>query len=291
MKTGIAKIRASAISLLLLTAFIVSALSSLVPLEQGQAQLFINGYPSQDNPTSETLWIFSGSSTANSSRSIRTSGNYSTQDSFAFTGSNGNIFDANKPNNVNFSLSPLFSRSNIKDIHSVSNRIPGGSRTDITFAASATNAPTITSGSNSRTISHLFMHERSGLNDQMGIRVSGSALSYSSGQTSAWVGAGIINKPIGDFFAGTFNNRGSVGPPNFAALSDGSVRVVVNSQVIPEPEEYALIFALFALVLWAGLRFLSSLHGAKETRRRGQDYCGVWGAVRSDLWGREVWDW
>ena len=79
----------------------------------------------------------------------------------------------------------------------------------------------------------------------MGIRVSGSNLSYSAGQSSAWVGAGLINKPIGDFFTGfTFNNTPT--SPDFAQGS-GGLRVVVNSQVIPEPEEYALVFGLFAL--------------------------------------------
>ena len=29
--------------------------------------------------------------------------------------------------------------------------------------------------------------------------------------------------------------------------SDDLVRLVINSQIIPEPEEYALVFALFAL--------------------------------------------
>ena len=77
--------------------------------------------------------------------------------------------------------------------------------------------------------------------DDLGIRASGSSLSYSSGDTSAWVGAGLINKPIGDFFAGTYN---SVGPP-FVSIS--GMRVTINSQVIPEPEEYALVFSLFAL--------------------------------------------
>ena len=86
--------------------------------------------------------------------------------------------------------------------------------------------------------------------DDMGPRVSGTALPFSSGASSAWRGAGIINKPIGDFFAGTFNNwvAGlSQNDPHFAAAVDGSVRVVVSSQVIPEPQEYALVFGLFAL--------------------------------------------
>ena len=82
--------------------------------------------------------------------------------------------------------------------------------------------------------------------DVLGIRVAGSNLSFTNAQTSSWVGAGILNKPIGDFFAGTFNNRVSNGP-DFVADATGSIRLVVNSQVIPEPEEYAFIFGLFAL--------------------------------------------
>ena len=85
-----------------------------------------------------------------------------------------------------------------------------------------------------------------GEEDGLGIRVSGNSLPYSTGASSAWVGAGIINKPIGDFFTGTFDR--SLGA-RFAANNSGSIRVVVNSQVIPEPEEYALVFGLFALGL------------------------------------------
>ena len=88
------------------------------------------------------------------------------------------------------------------------------------------------------------MHNDTTLNE-MGIRVSGSNLSYSVGDSSAWVGAGLINKPIGDFFTGTYN--GSPESVNFAAASHGAIQVRVNSQIIPEPEEYALIFALFVL--------------------------------------------
>ena len=231
---------------------IASALLSLVPIEQSQAQLIINVYPSQDNPTNQTLWIFSGSSTAGSSNSIRASGSYNSRDSWEVTNNNGDwhIFDANKPSNQTISLSPLFASSNSKDIASVNARIPEGGKTNITFAASATNTPTITIGSGSRTIANLFLDDGgSSFSDVAGIRVSGSNLSYSSGDTSAWVGAGILNKPIGDFFAGTFDNfvSGSNWDPRFAAQSNGSLRVVFNTQVIPEPQEYALVFGLFAL--------------------------------------------
>ena len=81
--------------------------------------------------------------------------------------------------------------------------------------------------------------------DEMGIRISGSNLSYSTGNSSAWVGAGILDKPIGDFFAGTYDNTPTA---YFAANAQGSIQVRINSQVIPEPEEYALVFGLFALV-------------------------------------------
>ncbi len=152
------------------------------------AQLFIHIYPSQDNPTSETVWIFSGSSTAGGSGSIRTqsNANIDRDDSWEidYDSNGGNIFDANKPSDVNFSLSPLFSSSNTDDIASVRARIPGGGKTNITFAASATNTPTITTGNGSRTIANLWMTDN-GNQDSFGIRVSGSALSYSSGNSSA----------------------------------------------------------------------------------------------------------
>ena len=223
---------------------------------EAQAQLVINAYPSQDNPTNQTLWIFRGSSTTVSSNSIRASGAYRhSRDSWEFdiNGYNeGYFYNANSPSDQIISLSPLFSSSNTKDIASVNARIPGGGKTNITFAASATNTPTITIGSGSRTISHLFMNDGGTLTaDSMGIRVSGSNLPYSSGQSSAWVGAGLINKPIGDFVTGgTFDNRDFT-TIDFAASGtssgNGLVRVRVNGQVIPEPEEYALVFGLFAL--------------------------------------------
>ena len=212
--------------------------------------MLINVYPSQDNPTTQTLWIFSGSSTAQSSDTIRNSvnsNNYGTYAGDNWELFNQNIYNANKINDVNVPLSPLFSSSNTNDIASVRTRIPGGGRTNITFAANATNTPTITIASGNRTISHVFIDDDDPSGDDLGIRTA-SAFSYSIGQSSAWTGSGILNKPIGDFFAGTFNNRsGALSAPFFAANSDGSVRVVVNSQVIPEPEEYTLIFGLFAL--------------------------------------------
>ena len=166
------------------------------------------------------------------------------------------MFIANSPTNANIQLSPLFSSANTADRDSVLSRIPGGGKTNITFAASATNTPTITIGSGNRTISHLFMDDDGNSSDDLGIRVSGSALSYSIGDSSAWMGSGILNKPIGDFFAGTYNG-GSL----FTSLN--GIQVRINSQVIPEPEEYALVFGLFALAFVIVRR-----HWQKKQRRQ-----------------------
>ena len=94
--------------------------------------------------------------------------------------------------------------------------------------------------------------------DDLGIRVSGSALSYSSGDSSAWVGSGLVDKPISDFFAGTYNSQG----PFFTSLS--GMRVTINSQVIPEPEEYALVFGLFALAFVVLFRHRRQLQKKKR---------------------------
>ncbi len=217
-----------------------------------QAQLVINVYPSQDSPTNQTIWIFSGSSTTSfgGTTSIRSSGNYNVRDTAAITSNNGDLYNANRPSNQLLTLSPLFSSSNAKDIASVNARIPSGGKTNITFAANATNTPTITiAGRGTRTIARLFMSENANSEfinptlhqyDGLGIRNQPPNLLYGNGEASSWVGAGLIDKPIGDFFTGTFNHRDG-------SSAFGSMRVVVNSQIIPEPEEYALIFGLFAL--------------------------------------------
>ena len=86
--------------------------------------------------------------------------------------------------------------------------------------------------------------------DQIGIRVS-SGFNYGSysGQASSWTGSGLlINKPVSDFVSGNvreWNDQGLRLRPNF---SSGGVTLRFHSAIIPEPEEYALIFGLFALV-------------------------------------------
>ena len=207
---------------------------------EAQAQLIIDVYPSQDTPTN-TIWIFSGTSSIGAAGTLLTSGNAADGWQTA-----SNIYNANKPSNQTITLSPLLSSTNSKDIASVRARIPGGGKTNITFAANATNTPTITIGTTpvNRTISSMFMNDQPAA-DEISIRVS-SSFNYGSysGQPSSWTGSGLlINKPIGDFFIKNVGNFAGL-PPNFAS---GGVTLRIHSAIIPEPQEYALIFGLFAL--------------------------------------------
>ena len=173
----------------LFVALIVSALS-FVSLEQSQAQLFIDVYQSQDS-TNHTLWIFSGSSSVAAAGTLRTSVNHSSADGWQTA---SDIYNANHPSNAQITLSPLFSSTNTIDIDSIRKRIPGGSRTNITFAANATNTTPV-----NRTINRMFMNDVTAA-DNIGIRVS-STFNYGSypGQSSSWTGSGLLEKPIGDF--------------------------------------------------------------------------------------------
>ncbi len=204
--------------------------------------MIIDVYPSQDTPTN-SIWIFSGSSSIASPATLRTSATtHSSADGWQ---TERDIYQANHPSGAQITLSPLFSSTNTIDIASVRARIPGGGRTDITFAASATNTPTITIGTTpvNRTINRMFMNDQN-VADNIGIRVS-SGFNYGSysGQASSWTGSGLlINKPVSDFVSGNVNHFAGT-DPNFAS----GVTLRFHSAVIPEPEEYALVFGLFAL--------------------------------------------
>lgn len=222
-----------------------------------QAQLHIDIYPSQDNPTSQTIWIFSGSSTAFYGSSIRSSQNYHERDSWKVQINNG-FYESNKPTNQFFNLAPLFSSTNQTDIESIESRLSGSSRvtspfySGLTFSASDTNSPTITIGSTSRPIGSLFMNDLvddSTEFDEFGIRITPPNLVYSSNAVSRWAGSGILNKPISHFseYPDRFYLGNRMGAPYFAENSANSIGILVSSRVIPEPAEYALVFGIFAL--------------------------------------------
>ena len=231
-----------------------------------QAQLFINIYPSQDNPDSETIWIFSGSPrgfTAHYSSSIRSSGNYHARDSWKVRHGIGyTLYRVNNPSNQLSNLSPLFSSTNTIDIESIESRLSGSSRatspfySGLTFSADSTNAPTISAGSASKTIGSIFMNDAA--QDEIGIRgTAGNSLVYNTnGQRIDWFGSGILDKPIGDFIdvqghlrvgrdSSTFWN--ALGVPYFAPRRNSEIGISFSHRVIPETEEYAFVFGLFAL--------------------------------------------
>ena len=242
---------------LALGAFVVAAtLLALAPLEQAQAQLYIDIFPSQDD-TNATLWIFSGSTTAARTSTIRTTSGttWFTQDTARFF---DNLF-ASDPGTGFKSLTavPASTATNPnKDYKSLIGNLrlrnPAFTNANLNVL---TNAPTMTAGANSQTITHLYLRDTSS-DDNFGPRVN-SALSYTSGGAVSWTGSGTLaNVPISTFStrdpyirarkmgsAGSFYG-GSVGITT--QVADG-LRIRVHPAIIPEPKEYALIFALFAL--------------------------------------------
>lgn len=246
----------------LLGAIAVGALWTLLPMERGQAQLLIDVYQSRDNANS-TLWVFSGSSTTAQLWSVRTgvagNANFNRRDSWEVNENSGGLYIANAPSNVISSLSP------VTGLDAITSRDRWYVANVLTNTTGAVGVPTlsITTNSVARTsaITALFMHEDPGSGaadrDELGIRVSGSAFRYDASGTSAWSGAGILAKPFSDFYSGatdgifTFNNlaTGGTGGPRFASgAANGSVQVRFHrGTVIPEPQEYALVFGLLAL--------------------------------------------
>ena len=242
-------------------ALVVSALA-LAPVEQSQAQLYIDVYQSRDN-AANTLWVFSGSSTARQIWSVREgvsgSDSFHRQDTWEVVDNSGGLYIANAPSNQRIALTPITNQ----DAQTSADRWYVANVLTISGADATPTLSLQTGGDTARTrsISHLFMNEDTGTGsgdrDELGIRVgSGNTFTYQQSDTSTWSGAGILAKPFSDFYTGasdgvfTFNNWGgqTYSGPLFAAGSDGSVQIRFHrGTVIPEPEEYALIFGLFAL--------------------------------------------
>ena len=189
-----------------------------------------------------------------------------------------NFYAANKPSNQLVPLSPLFSSTNNPiDIKSVQVKIQEGpDGWSNYFNNSHTNAPTITIGSTSRPIGNLFMNDADV--DEIGIRITPPNLVFTNGQTSRWIDSGILNKPIGDFLSSS--DRLVLENPIFASgymqwadsregfprpyFNSEGTYINIHSRAIPEPEEYALVFGLFAL------GFVFFRHFQKKTIKGGR---------------------
>ena len=210
-------------------------------MEQSQAQLVLTVNPLQGD-TNRTVWTFSGSSTAHQAGSIQIgTGNigvgsigqlipYANQFGDSFPSSTELIPSGNQP--TSFGNYGLFSSTN------------------------SNFRPQITISTNTRSISHIFLQNALG-SDYVGLRVSGtSPFSYTANNSVSWSGRGVLSYSItnltatadGEYFYNPLANpyfavRATDGVP-----SSGGFRVVVSSTpVVPEPEEYALVFGLFAL--------------------------------------------
>ncbi len=235
-----------------------ATLLSFAPLEQSQAQLYVDIYPSQEY-TNGTLFIFSGSTTIarqqSQARGFRTTGTDWLQDTaYAF-----DTLFASDPGTgqKNLTAVPASTTSvTNKDYES----LIGYLRVRNTAFSSAnlnviTNAPTLAvQSTNTRTIASLYLQDANW--DRFGPRVS-SALSYNNSDAVSWTGSGVLtNVAIGVFntrdpylraravgAAGSFYG-GSAGQQVNVA---NGLRWRVHTNVIPEPEEYALVFGLFAL--------------------------------------------
>ena len=87
--------------------------------------------------------------------------------------------------------------------------------------------------------------------DEIGIRGSGGGnLVYATNDTFRWFGSGIMDKPISDFnttsYGGNFGSSQDISNRPFFVEVGSQIRLSHN-RVIPETEEYALVFGLFAL--------------------------------------------
>ena len=241
---------------------------SLAPFEQSQAQLYIDIYPSQDRSKTHSLWVLSGSSQASmflseSDSYIRhgaLTGAYTTNERdtyelqdrlYAGPVGIGNSFFSNPQL---LALSSLTTSS--LDYAGVTNF--WAATNTVSSLASAAGTPTLSFSNRvangavtNRSISHMALYQQPGGNDWLGPRVGGgSNFTYGTNRpTVNWVGAGLINRPIGDFRSRDpyIRNKANIIGYFGDNTLGGGLRIRVHSATVPEPKEYALVFGLFAL--------------------------------------------
>ena len=221
-------------------AWMAAALLSFVPIEQSQAQLILTIQPLQGDTNNTTLWTFSGSSTAD-----QLGGTILAQSQSPVAYDNGGSDGVIQPT-AGDQLFPSSAPSRYSTAALYS------------LTVNPTNRPRITLGSETRTFNHIFLQNGT-QGDAIGLRMPGTnSLSYNMHVASSWRGQGTLPYPIGDFTIPTGTNlfyNGFDGPrwaddATVGAPSDSSFRVFVFNRpgsFVPEPEEYALVFALFAL--------------------------------------------
>ena len=230
---------------------VAATLLSLTPLEQSQAQLLLTVNPLQGD-TNRTVWTFTGSSSPFSAGTIptATAGSTGTENTGFLSPFAGNTNSLGLPSGTQLFTAIAPSRYATAGYHSLTANPNPDWQPQITFQSATS--------TNTRSISDIYFFNNPSI-DYVGIRVAGSsALSYSASDNVSWSGQGTMSYPIGDFTltpSGEYFYTYNVGP-NFVAAgtlgtpSSGGLRLVVSSTprtLVPEPEEYALIFGLFAL--------------------------------------------
>ena len=269
---------------LLLTATLL-ALSSI---EQSQAQLYIDIYPSQDSSKTHSLWVLSGRSQA--SMFLSESDSYIRHGALtgAYTTNERDTYELEDllyagPRGIGMiflSTPRLFGLTNLStssfDYAAVTNF--WASTNTVSSLASAAGTPTLSFSNRvvngavtNRSITHMVLYGQPSGNDWLGPRVGGgSNLTYGTNRPAVnWVGAGILEKPIGDFLSRDpyiRNKAQVVGYFGDNALGN-RLRIRVHSATVPEPEEYALVFGLFALAFVIFRRCCPNFSAEKAERK------------------------
>ena len=102
-----------------------------------------------------------------------------------------------------------------------------------------TGSAQITVGSQTRTITHLFLDPDQGdSGDDFGIRVN-SLLRYSSGENSSWTGRFTLDLDIGNFNPGTYRSQSS--RFNSFGFSQSATLIFKETASVPKPSSLALL--------------------------------------------------
>ena len=220
-------------------AFLATALLSIVPIEQSQAQLLLSINPLQGDTNNTTLWTFSGSSIPELSSSIALQ-----SDNSNHFGSQGSLYPFAGTTGTQFLTTSAPARYN--------------TATNYSLTANSNSLPQITTPFGTRTISRIRLQNNAS-SDTLGFRVAGTtSLSYTNGVSVSWSGQGTLPHPVSDFTLTAANEYFYGATPFVDGYVNGSIntptswglRVIVSSApraLIPEPREYALVFGLFAL--------------------------------------------
>lgn len=165
------------------------------------------------NGSGITTWNLSGSSTVNQNGTIRTN-----------VGSN------------NFSIGDTFEPDLTGDFISNTSSLLNDTLYSITGLA------TISIGSDTQTITDIFLDPDGASRDDFGIRVD-SALSYLSGETSSWVGSFTVGLDISEFNIGSYrlNTSQNNGGGFLFALADDVQLNFSETSNVPEPASIILL--------------------------------------------------